>query len=204
MRVLVVDDHPVVREGVCSLIRSQPDMTVIGVAGTAAAAMQALASATPEVVVLDIGLPDTKGTSLISEIIQRHPAARILMLTVNEAAGSIRRAIEAGALGYLLKDSVGEELIEAIRAVASGERYLSKRAAGRLADSIAKTGLTEREFSVLQHLGEGLSNKEIALRMNIGEQTVKTHVRGVLDKLGAKDRLEAVVRAAREGLIELR
>jgi DNA-binding NarL/FixJ family response regulator len=203
MRILVVDDHPVVREGVCSLIRSQQDMEVAAVASSGQEAVRAFAASNPDVTVLDLALSDSNGMDVVTQIRGYSPTARILMLTVHDAPGTIRRAIESGALGYVLKDTIGEELIEAIRSVGRGENYLSKPAARRLAESVGRTGLTSREFSVLQHLGQGLSNKAIALRMNISEQTVKTHIRGILEKLGAKDRLEAVVIAAREHLIEL-
>jgi len=202
MRAFVVDDHPVVREGICTMLRAR-GMEIAGVAGSCSETLRTFPASNADVLILDLGLPDGKGVDLIDDVLRIDGTARILMLTVHDAPTTIRRALEKGALGYVLKDSPGDELVGAIESVARGKAYVSKQIAQRLAESLGKRSLTVREFSVLEHLARGLTNKAIAETIGVSQQTVKTHVRNILEKLGARDRLEAVLIATREQLVDL-
>jgi DNA-binding NarL/FixJ family response regulator len=202
--VLVVDDHPVLRSGVVAMLNDQPDMTVAAEAGDGASAMAALRDHEPNVVLCDLQLPDRDGEGLIAEMLAERPDVRILALTTFGGADTIRRTLEAGAAGYLTKDTMRRELVDAVRRVASGHRVVKGEVAERLADAMTSEALTVRERDVLRELALGQSNKEIGRSLGIAEATVKIHVRHVFEKLGAHDRTQAVMKGLERGTIRLR
>ncbi len=203
IRVLVADDHPMMREGLAQAIASQPDMCVAGEAATGAEALAAHAEARPDVTLMDISLPDMCGVSAMLEIRRACPTARIIMLTTFRRDAQIRRAVQGGAAGFLLKSSVRSDLLEAIRAVHAGQRRIPAEIALELAQHLNHGSLSEREAQVLQCAACGNSNKRIAVVLAISEETVKAHMRTILSKLDANDRTHAVAIAIRRGIISL-
>jgi two-component system NarL family response regulator len=201
IRVLVADDHPIVLEGICSLIRAQPDMAVVGEASNAAHAIELYTSLRPDVAVLDVSMPGVSGIEATETICQQFSGARIVLLTIREGGYSVRRALQAGALAYILKESLRSDIIAAIRSVHAGQKYLPERVARSLADSLSSPDLSGRELQVLQLITEALSNREIASRLNIAEETVKVHVKSILSKLDVRDRAHAGIVAVRRGII---
>lgn len=199
--VLCVDDHPIVREGIISIIDSDPDLEIVAQAENGAQAVVAFHSSKPDVTVIDLRLPDRDGTDVIREIRQQAPEARFVVLTSAEGDIDMRRALEAGAQAYLIKGLVRLELRQAIKAVHAGEHYLLPPVAQKLSVHLADPSLTPRELEVLQLAAEGLRNKEIAYRLSIMEDTVKMHMRNLMQKLEAKDRTHAVTIAVRRGFI---
>jgi DNA-binding NarL/FixJ family response regulator len=203
IKVLVVDDHPVVRDGLTAIISSEPDMEVIGDAGTAAEGVSLYEALHPSVVLMDLLLPDFSGSEAIRRICQRSPNAVVIVLTTVDGDEEIYRAIEAGARGYLLKDMVRKELIQAIREVHGGRRYIPARVGARIAEYLPRTDITAREIEVLQQIAGGLKNKQIADELGLSEDTVNAHVKHILAKLHASDRTHAVTVALRRGIIRL-
>lgn len=200
-RILVVDDHAVVREGLVSLLRRQGDFEVVAEAADGASAVRLFRQHQPDVVVLDMRLPDLNGAEVTAAIRADFPAARLLVLSSFDGDEDIYRALQAGARGYLLKDSTREELLAAVRAVAAGQRRIPGPVAERLAERVEGSELTGRELAVLRQIVGGRSNKQIATALAISEGTVKTHVKSILGKLGVDDRTEAAVVALRRGLV---
>jgi len=201
IRVLVVDDHAVVRDGIGSLIGYQADMEVVGTAGTGREAVRLFPLCLPDVVLLDLQMPDGDGLYTLAGIRLLDPLAKVLVLTTFDGDEDIFRALKAGARGYLLKDCSGEQLIRGIRKVAAGDEVLE-------ADSVAKLegrgpALSPRELEVLGFVARGLSNREIADALFIGEATVKAHVLHVFTKLDVSDRVDAVRVAVKRGLVRL-
>jgi two-component system NarL family response regulator len=201
--VLVVDDHPVVRDGLTAIISSEPDMQVVGDAGTAAEGVALYDQLKPSVVLMDLLLPDFSGSEAIRRICQRHSNAVVIVLTTVDGDEEIYRALEAGARGYLLKDMVRRELIQAIRDVHGGRRYIPAQVGARIAENLPRTDITAREIEVLQHVASGLKNKQIADRLSVSEDTVNAHMKHILSKLHASDRTHAVTVALRRGIIRL-
>ncbi len=201
--VLVVDDHPVVRDGLSAIISDEPDMKIAGDVGTGAEAISAYFSLKPAVVLMDLLLPDMHGSDAIYRICSRATDARIIVLTTVGGDEEIYRALEAGARGYLLKDMVRRELIQAIREVHQGRRYIPPQIGARIADSLPRADLTPREIEVLQLIATGLRNKEVAYKLDVSEATVNAHVKHILSKLNASDRTHAVLVALRRGVIRL-
>jgi DNA-binding NarL/FixJ family response regulator len=204
LRLLVVDDHPVVRAGVVALLEREPDLAVVAEAADGETAVQLYALHQPDVAILDLGLPGMSGVDAIVAIRGRFPAARIVVLTVFDGDEDIYRALEAGARAYLLKDTSREELLATVRAVAAGLRRIPPPVAERLAQRMSSTELTRREAEILALIVEGRGNKQIGATLGIGEGTVKTHVNRLLAKLGVADRTEAAVTAIRRGLVRAR
>lgn len=206
IRILVVDDHPVVREGLAGMLAGQADFTVVGMAGdgeTAVAAHEALA---PDVTLMDLRMPGLDGVGAITAIRARQPEARLLVLTTYDSDAEILRAIEAGATGYLLKDAPREELFRAIRAAARGESVLAPAVAARLMTRMrapAEESLSAREIEVLQLVAKGASNREVGKALHISTATVKTHLIHIYGKLGVSDRTAAVTTALEKGIITL-
>ena len=203
IRVLTVDDHPVVRTGIAAMIANEPDMAVVAEAGDGAAAVEKFKTLGPDVVLMDLRMPQLDGVAAIRAIVAANADARIVALTTYDGDADIYRALDAGACGYLIKDMLGEELIKAIRTVASGKRMIPPAVASRLAEFTPRIDLTAREVEVLRFVAKGLRNKEIARVIGRTEGTVKIHLKHVMQKLGVDDRTEAVTLALQRGIIHL-
>jgi DNA-binding NarL/FixJ family response regulator len=201
--VFIVDDHPVVREGLRSMISVEPDMRVIGEAASGGDAVEAYFKLRPAVIVLDLLLPDMSGIDVIREVCKKSSDAQIIVLTSVAGDEDIYRAIEAGARGFLFKDMVRRDLIDAIRAVYRGRRFTSAQVGLRLAEHLPRTELSSREIEVLELIAAGMRNKEIAFKLSLSEATVNAHIKHILEKLNATDRTHAVTTALRRGLIKL-
>ena len=202
--LLIVDDHPVVRDGLVAILhQGEPDLEVVGEAGDGREAVTAWRTLKPTVTIMDLQLPGQSGVEAIIAIRREDPEARVLVLTTFDGDADIQRALEAGARGYLLKSVRRATLIEAVRAVAAGQRYLPPATAARLVEAMEAERLTPRELDVLRLLALGQRNREIAEDLGLAEPTVKIHVNNLLRKLQVKDRTEAAVVALRRGLIHL-
>lgn len=201
--VLVVDDHPIVRDGLRAIISSEPDLEMVGDVGTGCEGVDAYFSLRPAVVVMDLMLPDIGGAEAIRRICQRASGAQIIVLTTAAGDEDIYRALEAGARGYLLKDMVRKELLQAIRVVAAGRRYIPSQVGTAIAENLPRPDITAREIEVLQLVASGFKNKEVAHRLDISEDTVNAHIKHILQKLNASDRTHAVTVALRRGIIHL-
>jgi two-component system, NarL family, response regulator len=203
IRILLVDDHPIVREGLRALIDRRPNMAVVAEASNGREAVEEFARHRPHVVLMDLRMPELDGVEAITAIIAEAPGARIVVLTTYDADEDIYRAIRAGAKGYILKDAPREMLMDCIRAVHAGRTFIPEAVASRLADHLAVTELSPRELEILRHVADGQANKRIATDLGIAEGTVKSHMNSVLQKLGAGDRTQAVTIALRRGIIRL-
>lgn len=203
IRVLVVDDHFVVRMGLIAVVNTEPDMEVVGQAADGADAVAKFAELKPDLVLMDLRMPGMDGIRATTEIRAKHPEARVLMLTTYDGDTDIHRAVQAGAQGYVLKNSTGDKLIPALRAVAAGQKWIPKEIATRLASRNLFEELTPRELQVLQEMAKGLANKEIGDVLKITEHTVKDHLKNILGKLRVADRTEAVTVAIQRGIIQL-
>ena len=203
VRVVVVDDHPVVRAGLVGLLSGEPDLEVVGEAADGAAALVLVAEVLPDVVLMDLRMPGVDGATATGTISAQHPQVRVLVLTTYESDTDILRAVEAGAAGYLLKDTPREDLIEAVRGIARGETVLAPSVASRLVAQVrqADQRLTPRELEVLAGVARGGSNGQIGTELFITEATVKTHLLRVFAKLGVDDRTRAVTVALQRGLL---
>jgi DNA-binding NarL/FixJ family response regulator len=205
IRVLVVDDHKVVRVGLQAMISHEPDMEVVGEAGDGPSALAAHAALKPDVTLMDLRLPDLSGAELITQIRKIEPAAKFIILTSYDAEEDVFRAISAGAHGYLLKGTFPEGILEeAIRTVHAGRRVIPPAVAARLAQRLAVPSLTPREIAVLELVAKGLSNREIGAALSTRPGTIKTHLERVYAKLGVGDRTAAALMAIERGLITLR
>lgn len=203
LRILVVDDHYVVRMGLVALVETEPDLQVVGEAADGRRAVELYAQLKPDLVLMDVRMPVSDGIAATEKIRAQFPEARILMLTTYDGDEDIHKALLAGAGGYLLKNSTRESLIPALRAVAAGQRWIPQEVASRLAARKMFEELTPREVEVLEQLAKGLANKEIADVLGISEHTVKDHLKNILGKLHVADRTEAVTAALQRGIIHL-
>lgn len=203
IRILCVDDHPIVREGLTSIVAMQPDMEIVGAAESGADALRIFRETSPDITLIDLRLGDTTGFDLIRNILAVSPSARTIVLTSFEGDADIERALAAGAKGYVVKGMVREELLSAIRAVHAGKRHVPSAVAAKLVDHLGSEKLTQRELDVLKEIARGKRNKEIGAELSIAEDTVKMHVKSILMKLGVNDRTEAVTIALRRGIIHL-
>jgi DNA-binding NarL/FixJ family response regulator len=203
IRILVADDHYVVRMGVTAIIDNEPDMEVVAEAVNGLQAVELFEKYKPDLVLLDSRMPLKDGVQAAKEIQDRHPAARILMLTAFDGDEDIHKALAAGAQGYVLKSSTGEQLVPALRAVAAGDGWIPEEVASRLARRKEFEPLTPRELEVLHELAKGLANKQIADVMNISQHTAKGYLKTILTKLHVADRTEAVTVAIQRGLIHI-
>lgn len=203
IKVLVADDHPLLREGVAALISTQPDMVLIGEAGSGAEAIRQYRSLMPDVVLVDLQMPDINGVDAILAIREEAPDAHIIVLTTYEGDVLAHRALTAGAQAYLLKATVRRDLADTIRAVHRGQKRIEPNVATQLAMQTSKQTLSPREIEVLRLIAVGESNRAIATQLGINEETVKSHVKNILAKLDARNGTHAVALALRRGIIEV-
>lgn len=207
IRVMSVDDHPLMHEGVAAVIEDQPDMALIAKASDRADALRLFRERQPDVTLMDLRLQDGgadgSGIDAMRAILDEFPKARIIILTMSKGNAEIQRALKSGARGYMLKTTPPKELVEAIRKVHSGQKYIPQEIAANLAEHFSSDNLTAREIEVLEHLAGGNRNRDIAEKLYISEETVKIHVKHIMDKLDASDRTQAVAIAIQRGIIQL-
>jgi DNA-binding NarL/FixJ family response regulator len=208
IRILVADDHPVVRDGLAAILNTQPDFEVIGEAGTGLEVVNQAAALQPDLILLDLEMPELDGVGALEQLREANPEIRVIVFTAFDTDERILAAVRAGAQGYLLKGVPREELFNAVRVVYAGGSLLQPVVASKLMRQVSQPGqesepLTPREMEVLNLLAQGLQNKEIAAELVISQRTVKFHVSSIMSKLGAGNRTEAVALAAQQGLIEL-
>jgi len=203
IRVLCVDDHPLVRKGIASILANEADMELVGEASNGREAVEMFKQFKPDVVLMDLRMPDLDGTSATRMIRQEVPEAKIIALTSYDGDQDIYRALEAGVRGYILKEMVHTEVVRAIRTVHSGKRLMPQEVAERLSEYFPQVALTPREVEVLGLVAKGMANKEIATRLGTASGTVKMHIQNILAKLGASDRTHAVTIAMERGILHL-
>ena len=203
IRVFSVDDHPLLRQGIAAIINSQPDMLLVAEASSGSEGIQKFREHQPDVTLMDLRLPDMSGIDTMIAIRTEFSGARIIMLTTFEGDVEVQRALEAGARGYMLKSMPPKDLVEVIRQVHAGKKRVPAELAAQLAEHLSDEALTEREVDVLRHVAGGNRNRDIAERLFISEETVKVHVKHIMEKLGASDRTQAVAIAVRRGIIQL-
>jgi DNA-binding NarL/FixJ family response regulator len=203
IRVLGVDDHPLMMAGVAGAIDAQADMKVVGVAEDGATGIELFRKLQPDITLMDLRLPDISGIDAIVSIRTEYPSARIIVLTTSAGDIQVLRAIKAGACGYLLKNLVRTELIDTVRRVYAGKRVVPPQIAAELAAHLGDSSITARELSVLRGISEGASNRRIGAKLNITEHTVKGHLKNILSKLNASDRTHAVMIALKRGILDL-
>jgi two-component system, NarL family, response regulator len=203
LRLILADDHAVLREGLSLILGALPDMVVIAEASTGEEAFELFLKHDPDVLLLDIQMPGGGGMNTLKRLLKNRPGARILILTAYDTEEDVYRSMLAGASGYVLKDTPHDELISAIRTVASGQRYMSRTASAKLAGRIGAPELTDRELVILRCVASGRANKEIADKLGISEGTVKSHVNKIMQKLGALSRTDAAIAGLRKGLVKM-
>jgi DNA-binding NarL/FixJ family response regulator len=203
IRVLSIDDHPLLSEGIATMINNEPDMKLVATATTGKEGIQKHREIQPDITLTDLRLPDLSGIDVARAIRAEFPDARIILLTMFAGDVEIQRALEAGARAYLLKSMPAEHMVETIRQVYAGKKRVLPEIASNLAEHLGEEPLTNREIDVLRHVSGGNRNRDIAERLFLSEQTVKVHMKHILGKLGASDRTHAIAIAARRGFIHL-
>jgi len=206
IRLVIVDDHSIVREGLCSILNAEPDFQVVGEASNGEEALRVVERARPDVVLLDLKMPGAPGADVCRDITAKRPETAVIILTAFLDSDMIYRCIQAGAKGYVVKDVERADLKRKIRAAARGEGVLDEKAASPVLERLRKgtaapVQLTEREVTILRHIAEGLTNKEIGAQLYLSEATVKDQLRKVMDKFGVEHRISAVIAASKQGLI---
>jgi two-component system NarL family response regulator len=202
-RVLLVDDHALLRTGVANIINQEPDLRVVAEAENGLQAISAYEQHQPDVTLLDLRMPVMEGVEVVRQIRERDPRARVIILTTYDTDDEISQALKAGAKAYVLKDIAADDLIGCIRSVLAGKTYIAPAAAAKLAEGVTRVQLTPREMATLRLLADGKANKEIANELDISERTVKTHLAHLFEKLGVTSRTEAIRVATRRGLVRL-
>ena len=203
IRVFSVDDHPLMHEGIAALINNQPDMNLVAEAFDGRSALVEFREHQPDVTLMDLRLPDMSGIDAMIAILKEFPNARVIILTMFEGDVEIQRALKSGARGYMLKTMPPKELVKVIRRVHAGKKHIPPEIAANLAEHFSNDALTPREIEVLAQIAEGNRNRDIAQRLFISEETVKVHIKHIMDKLDANDRTQAVAIAIRRGIIQL-
>lgn len=203
IKVLAVDDHPLVRKGIASILSNEGDMQLVGEAGNGREAVDLFRQHHPDVVLMDLRMPDMDGVQATQAIRKEYPEAKIIALTSYDGDQDIYRALEAGVRGYMLKEMVHTDVLRAIRTVHSGKRLMPQEVAERLSEYFPQVALTPREVEVLGHVAKGLANKEIADQLGTASGTIKMHIQNILEKLGAADRTHAVTIAIQRGILHL-
>jgi DNA-binding NarL/FixJ family response regulator len=203
IRVFAVDDHPLLRQGIAAIINSQPDMQLVAEASTGGEAIKRYREIRPDVTLMDLRLPDVSGIEAMIAICTEFTMARIILLTTFDGDVEIQRALEAGARAYMLKSMPPDELVDVIRQVHAGKKRVPPEVAAHLAEHYSDESLTPRELEVLSHVAGGNRNRDIAERLFISEETVKVHIKHIMEKLGASDRTQAITIAVRRGIIQL-
>ena len=203
IRILIVDDHPLLREGIISLVRKQADMRIVGEASNGKEALQLFKQCAPDVTLMDLRLPEIDGIDVMTGILGEFPDAKFIVLTTFSGDAQVLRALKAGARGYLLKDLLRKELLEAIRTVHAGRKRIPDEIAAQIAEHASDSVLTRREIEVLQLIASGNPNKLVADKLSVSEDTIKMHVKSILSKLGANDRTHAVTIALKRGIMDL-
>lgn len=203
IRILCVDDHPLMREGIAAVIRNEPDMQLVAEASNGREAMHRIREHQPDVTLMDLRLPDISGIDAMVAIHAEFPSARVIILTTSEGDAEIHRALESGAQGYMLKSMPRKQLVDMIRRVHIGKKHIPPEVAAQLAEHLGDEQLSKREIEVLQKVASGKRNIDIAELLFISEETVKGHLKHIMEKLGARDRTEAVAIGIRRGMIHL-
>jgi len=203
IRILSVEDHPVFRQGLATVIETEPDMVLIGQAGNGVEAIAEFRRHRPDITLMDLRLPGANGTDILIAIRGEFPDARIIMLSSSDSDGEIQRALRSGASGYVLKSMPQDKLLAVIRSVHAGKRNVPAEVAALLAEHLGEEDLSPRELQVLQLIRDGCKNKQIADQLSISENTVNFHIKNIVDKLGANDRTHAVTIALRRGLLQI-
>ncbi|MBD2516015.1 response regulator transcription factor [Nostoc sp. FACHB-973] len=203
IRILIVDDHPVVRQGLAAMIDREPDMTVIGQVCNGREAVAAFRQHQPDVTLMDLRMPEMDGVAAITAICNEFENSRIIVLTTYDGDEDIYRGLKAGAKGYLLKDAEPDELLAAIRVVNTGQKYIPASVGAKLAERVGILQLSKRELEVIRLMATGKTNQEIGAVLQISEGTVKYHVNNILSKLGVSDRIQAVITALKRGIVSL-
>jgi DNA-binding NarL/FixJ family response regulator len=203
IRILSIEDHPVFRQGLATIIGTESDMVLVGQAANGVEAVAEFHRHRPDITLMDLRLPGTNGTDTLIAIRGEFPQARIIMLTTSDSDGEIHRALRAGASGYVLKSMPQDELLAVIRSVHAGRRYITADVAARLAEHLGEEDLTVRELEVLRLIRDGYRNRQISDKLSISENTVNFHIKNLIDKLAANDRTHAVTIAVRRGLLQI-
>ncbi|WP_367344729.1 response regulator [Stenotrophomonas bentonitica] len=203
IRILTVDDHPLIRQGIASMLEVEADMAVVGEASDAKEGLEQFRRLLPDVALVDLQMPGVGGIEMTRQLRAEFPSARVVILTTYRGDANAREALAAGACGYLLKSSLRGELIDAVRRVAQGKRCLSAEISEEIAQHLGEESLTSRELSILSALAQGWENKRIANTLGISAETVKSHLARIFEKIGARNRTEAIHIALRRGLVRL-
>jgi DNA-binding NarL/FixJ family response regulator len=203
IRILIVDDHPLLRAGVAAVLATQPDFELVGSASSGREALQIFDQLRPDVTLMDLKMPDMSGIQAIGTLRSKYPTARFIVVTTYPGDVQALQALKAGASGYMLKSSLGEELIDTIRMVHAGKRRIPAEIASEIGQYAADDALTEREIEVLRRVAAGQSNKQIALGLTVSESTIKAHIHSILPKLNSNDRTHAVTIALKRGILDL-